>query len=242
MPTPKTPEASSPGGLKKALSIAERQEASKKAAKVSRLAQRAQASPGQKEAELQAARERLDIVRASFAEKGVLATDRATRESRASAAFEALREEFKDEEATAVARWTRHSAQGAGLATSSAESQAVARASRASRSSMQRVSKAQLTREARRRDVGNYLNSALGSNSAAALTQGTTAATKRLPMRHRTGSAPASEERMGPLWFLPGKLAPWRKRPPTPNGNATPPSDSPAHGSRLSHEPIGTSI
>jgi hypothetical protein len=58
---------------------------------------------------LQAARERLDSVRASYEDKGVMASDRATRESRAFAAFEALQDEFKDGEAKAVAQFARES-------------------------------------------------------------------------------------------------------------------------------------
>jgi len=193
MPAPQSlVEASSPRSLQRAKSIAESQEAARKVAKASRLAERANISPYQKEAGLQAARERLDSVRASYEDKGVMGSDRATRESRAFAAFEALQDEFKDGEAKAVAQFARESKGRAGKAAN--KSQLRARVSKKPAKSA-----ALAAREIRAREAANYINSSLGDKS--------------MPARDKTKERFTSpKERQGPLWFLPDQLAPWRKR------------------------------
>jgi len=218
-------EASSPRSLQRAKSIAESQEAARKAAKASRLAERANISPDQKEAGLQAARERLDSVRASYEDKGVMASDRATRESRAFAAFEALQDEFKDGEAKAVAQFARESKGRAGKATS--KSQLAVRVSKKTAKPT-----AQAAREIRAKEAANYINSALGEKTTAA----------RVKTKERYTSP---KERQGPLWFLPDQLAPWRKR--KMHRWKVPQSSGPRDGvharsERPSSDTIGTSL
>lgn len=226
MPAPQSlVEASSPRSLQRAKSIAESQEAARKAAKASRLAERANVSPDEKEAGLQAARERLDSVRASYEDKGMMRSDRATRESRAFAAFEALQNEFKDGEAKAVTQFALESKGRAGKAAN--ESQLAARVSKKPAKPA-----AQAAREIRAQEAANYINFALGDKS--------------IPARDKTKERFTSlKERHGPLWFLPDQLAPWRKR--KMHRWRVPKSSGPhdgvhANDGRLSNGDIGVSL